>query len=323
MSFVLSSDDKYIPYCATTMLSIAIHNNGCRFFVMSEGLTDESKRKLNKIASKYECIVEYVLVQKEILDNLPMPKSDKLGHISLATYYRLFLGKLITEDVHKILYMDCDILVRGSLNELWATDIAEYALGAAYQIDKMTLERCRALDIPFSYGYFQAGVLLINLDYWRKNNLSQAFCDYISQNFDKIFYHDQDVLNAVLHEKVLRLPCKWNMTGNFFSSSIQYLNEIDEAGNIVRRNEDYKDEIVRNASNPIVIHYSSPLKPWKEGCTHIWRKEYLKYHKMAGYYGGMSFRDKSVIFFKIIMRWTKLDVAAFYLKSNMKIIRFN
>ena len=53
--------------------------------------------------------------------------------------------------------------------------------------------------------------MLINLKYWRKLQLSKACQEYISENFDKIELHDQDVLNALLYDKKKLLPIRWNL----------------------------------------------------------------------------------------------------------------
>ena len=67
-----------------------------------------------------------------------------------------------------------------------------------------------------SLGYFNAGVLLVNLRYWRENNLSESFFEIINKYPERLRYHDQDVLNIVLKEIKLTLPLKYNVQHGYF-----------------------------------------------------------------------------------------------------------
>lgn len=77
----------------------------------------------------------------------------------------------------------------------------------------MVFER---LEYDAEYGYFNAGVLLVNLKYWRDNNLTNAFLEYMSSHSDKLKTHDQDVLNALLHDKCKHVSRKWNTEEAFY-----------------------------------------------------------------------------------------------------------
>ena len=86
------------------------------------------------------------------------------AHYSIDTYTRLWIADLFPEDVDKVLYLDSDIIVAGDIGALWRTEMGDAVLGAV-TIPGST--RCAAFDIPESYGYFNSGVLLVNLARWR------------------------------------------------------------------------------------------------------------------------------------------------------------
>ncbi|EEO3279361.1 glycosyltransferase family 8 protein, partial [Salmonella enterica subsp. enterica serovar Rubislaw] len=89
-------------------------------------------------------------------------------------------------------------------------------------------------------GYFNAGVMLINNDEWRKNNVTQESLSMI--NSGKIFrYADQDVLNILLNGKVKYLQRKFN---NKTTLSVNF------------------DAEAKNIDNTIIMHYVTPNKPW-------------------------------------------------------------
>ena len=94
-----------------------------------------------------------------------------------------------------------------------------YKSYAAGVIPDMSIDDIRIynrLQYSPSLGYFNAGVLLVNLRYWRENNLSESFFEIINKYPERLRYHDQDVLNIVLKEIKLTLPLKYNVQHGYF-----------------------------------------------------------------------------------------------------------
>lgn len=289
MTIVLSTDNKYVMHCCVTIASILENNDDIDLYIISDDLSVENQEILNDLVSRYKCSIKYLFVDSKLLNNLPMPEGNDMSHISIATYFRLFIPQLIPQNISKVLYLDCDIVVRHSLRELWHTDIHEYALAAVYQNDSWALD-CKAhsrLDIPVSFGYFNAGVLLINLEFWRENNSFEKIIHFISNKYDLIISHDQDVLNAIFYDKTLRISCKWNMLSTYFTCDIHRYKE--------ERFLDYKESILNyHKNNPFIIHYVSKMKPWMYACRHPWKEEYYYYlskTKWAGWQPRFILRD--------------------------------
>jgi lipopolysaccharide biosynthesis glycosyltransferase len=205
-----------------------------------------------------------------------MPPLSQLSHISIATYYRLLIPELLPPTVDKVIYLDCDIVVRHSLDDLWNYPISGYGLGAVYQISNWSIDAIKRLGYPVSFGYFNAGVLLIDLKYWRENNISQQLFEYLDEKKEVIVYHDQDALNGLMYEKCCTLPCKWNMLNGFFKKNILTTSDIDN-GEIINNYNDYKKQILIEKDDPTIIHFAFKPKPWEAGCTHPYKKEYYKY----------------------------------------------
>lgn len=282
MNIVLATDDNFVQHCCVTITSILQHNTGVTFYVLTEGLSTENMRILHGLAALYKSELIIKVVDSDQVREFPMPVSH-LSHISIATYYRLFVSFILPKDIDKVLYLDCDIVVRGSLEDLFKEDLAEYALGAVYQnnewaVDTGSFER---LSIDPKYGYFNAGVLMINLKYWREHDLKHLFFDYTKKRHERILFHDQDVLNAVLYDKVKSINYKWNYMNNFFDKII----------GTYPQGTNYKPGV-----DPVVIHYVSVPKPWIKYCTHPFVDEYYRYLKLT------EFRDfkpiNSVAIFK-------------------------
>lgn len=180
------------------------------------------------------------------------------GHINYETYLRIIAPTIINED--KVLYLDSDLIVRDSLKELYSTDITNFAIAAVS--DPIGQIRKGELGIPDQFSYFNAGVLLMNLDYWRREKLSEILINYIYEMKNKLQYWDQDALNAKLYNQVVLLDAKWNIqTQSFCSDSI----EID------------------SLNNPYIIHFTGASKPWHISCENPFKDEYLEYLSLTTY----------------------------------------
>jgi len=282
MNIVVASDDNFVQHCGTMLVSLLENNkeNKIAVYLLSEGLSDENNEMLEDIVLTRGGDYNYILVDSELLVNLPMPDFSELSHISIATYYRLLIPNLLPTAVSKVIYLDCDIIIRKSIQDLWDTNIDNYAVGAIYQMTESTQEDTHRLNIPFSCGYFNAGVLLVNVEYWKEHNISIELMGFIRSHVDTIKYHDQDALNAVLHDKCLMLPCKWNMLTVFFRKNIFKVDDYNN-GVIVNSYNDYKNELKDVAFDPSIVHYVSRPKPWEKKCTHPFRSEYYKYLKLT------------------------------------------
>lgn len=193
-------------------------------------------------------------------------KSPISAHISIETYYRIILPNILSKNLNKVLYLDSDIIVNKNLADLWLVDIKSYALGAVF--DHKVQTRKEELNIPNNFVYFNAGVLLINLDYWRKHNLSENLLKFIRNYPDKLLYHDQDAINALLYDQVYLLNDKWNVQTASFESK-----EIDE----------------KVLKNPAIIHFTGASKPWHISNNNPYKSKYYQYLKLT------PFKDFDVI----------------------------
>lgn len=276
MNIVLASDDNFVQHCAVTITSILCNNSGVRLYLLTEGLSKYNEGQLQMLVSKLGGELKIVNIPKDFVNKLPMPKDINLSHISVATYYRLFIPELLPASVDKCIYMDCDIVVRKSLSSLYEVDLSNYAIGAVYQNDSWALysDVFGRLDIPQKYGYFNAGVLLINIDYWRKHDILSLMRNYLKNNFHLIVCHDQDVLNAVLYRETKILDCTWNMLSSYFTKSIFKHKE--------ERFVEYRRQILSGVKDdPAIVHFVSRPKPWEPLCYNPYTDDYYKYLELT------------------------------------------
>ena len=268
MNIVCCTDHNFIMPCGIMMYSLCKNNPSHRidfFVIIDESVTPSDKELLIQVTESYplsNCM--FCLIDGEKLNDLPrLDESNTKDYITKATYYRLFLQKILPESIDKVLYLDCDIICNGSIRELYSTDF-EDNIFATPDIAEGLIDRYNRLRYPQTQGYFNAGVLLINLKYWRENNVLNDFLDFITTHPDWIKLHDQDVLNKTFHDKKKHLPIKFNFQEGYLWREALY------------DYWKYEKEVIEARNNPVIIHYTN-IKPWWNTCVHPMAFVFLDY----------------------------------------------
>lgn len=147
--------------------------------------------------------LEYININKINCLN-PKGLNYNTGY-SKASMIRLYLSSLTTED--KILYLDTDLIVIDNIDELWDIDINNYY--AAGVIDQGAKTNLMTPNIPVDkFNYINSGVVLFNLKKIREDNKEQELDKFVNEN--KLYYPDQDTINAVFKNNILFLDNKYN-----------------------------------------------------------------------------------------------------------------
>ena len=181
------------------------------------------------------------------------------GHISLAAYARVFVADLLPSTWSKVLYLDCDLIVRQNFAEIWNLDLTGFA---AAGVQEPGTSRHAELGIPTSTPYINSGVLVINLTYWREHRVKDLLLSFICTYPDKLKFWDQDAINACLHQNMLQLPDRWNVTHSFYLGPYRSLTRIKAR------------ELINLQRNPAVVHFTGPTKPWMYIMTHPFQEQY-------------------------------------------------
>jgi lipopolysaccharide biosynthesis glycosyltransferase len=167
-------------------------------------------------------------------------------HITGEAYTRLFAASVLDPAIDKILYLDADLVVIDDLAPLWETDVANHALAAAP--DPYGAWRKQALGMPEAATYVNSGVMLLNLARWRRDGLTARLARYI-ESAGPLLFHDQDAVNAVLHDAVRVLGYRWNLQARMLRGAARSRLSDGRA-------------IAAAARAPAIVHYTSARKPW-------------------------------------------------------------
>lgn len=188
---------------------------------------------------------------------------NECGRFPKSIYFRFLIPEILN-DADRVLYLDCDILVRENILDFYNTDLNGLACAAIedQRGDDITIHN----RILMFSKYFNSGVLLMNLNYWREHDVAQQLIDYLRQYPERCWFPDQDALNAVLEGKVKFMDYRYNMQGEMLSHrcylrlSAQKWQDLDNA-----------------IGNPAIIHFTDTNKPWYKECKHPYRDEYQQF----------------------------------------------
>lgn len=265
INIVCAIDDQYTQHCGVMLTSLFENNKTVTFhvYVLSEYISKQNIVMLEDVSTKYSNSMEIKLIDKSYLEVAPV-----FGHITLSTYYRLLIPFYVPESVSKIIYLDSDIIVRDSIVGLWQIELKNNILAASPE--PLDLEHKVKLNLNEKDLYFNAGVLLINLEEWRKVDYSNKALTYLKNNASHLKCWDQDVLNATTQGQVLFIEPYWNAS--------EYIFKEPEKVDFLPI-----DEINRIALNPKIVHFTGGgyNKPWYYQNKHIYKFEYYKYLRIT------------------------------------------
>ncbi len=264
--FAFNIDQNYVRFCAVTLASIFENNKEEHIVahIIQDGLTDIDKQALTDFACQYGHEVKFYQPDPKVLEGFTIRKFKK--RITLATYYRCLISEILPNDIDKVIYLDCDILVLGKIRPFYDTDLEGNGVGVVDDMGAGDLIRYEILRYPKEYSYFNAGVLLIDLAYWRKHNISEQCVDYYHKNHERIMFNDQDILNALFYNSKKTLPYKWNMQDAFYRTKAQQSFTTEEL------------------LNPVILHFTN-RKPWDYDNQHPLKDLFFHYQNFTSWKG--------------------------------------
>lgn len=258
INIALTINNKYSKQASVTIVSLLNNlskDSFANIFIISNDINKKNKDKLLDLEKNNNCSLNFIKVD-DSLNNLFIGVKTH-GYISLNTYHRLILDQILPSDVNKVIYIDSDTLIFSDIKELYNTDISSFYLGAVLDIGaKKQLKKSKQNIDLF---YFNAGVLLLNINKLRKENFHKQIIEYIEKNRDNIYLGDQQILNELTHNKVYPLDKKWNIQISKYSSR-SYLT-----------------------CRPGIIHFITDQKPWNISSMQLHKHTWLKHLQMTSF----------------------------------------
>ena len=262
------------------------------FFLLDGGVTKEGKQQLASLKTIHNFEIEYIVPQlKEKLEGCP-----DISYYSMNAYSRLLLPELLP-DVDRILYLDCDMVVDGSLADLWNTDLEGRSLGVAIDTDHIVRKASRyyrRLNLIGNWS-FNSGMLLMDLKRIREKKLFQKTISWIAANRQSLKCPDQDGLNVLFKDDKKKVSVrynfihKWNFAAHLSIKTIQRIRKL---------NHDFADSM----EHPVIIHFIGTNKPTDYAFTGT-GDLYWKYLALTPWRNNKQGMAKS--FYARLLKWYK------------------
>jgi lipopolysaccharide biosynthesis glycosyltransferase len=263
ISLLFCCDPGFVQHMAVAMVSLLENSRDCcfRITVVTRKPFERVEAKLRRTLAPYGAVGDLRIVTFSPSDDIPLPVSERLP---IDAYLRIWVARFFPPDIDKILYLDSDLVVLGNIAQIWNAELGSKLLAA---VPIPGSDRWKLHETPPEYGYFNSGVMLLNLRDWRARECESTALDYIRRHPERLLDADQDVLNACFYNSWVALPYVWNVISPFYKRS--HPLGLPEP------------EITRIQRDAKIVHYNGVAKPWLYGCDHSRTADYLRYLKLT------------------------------------------
>lgn len=287
------SSDFYAPYTGISMFSLCKNNRDLAFRlnVIDTGISEENKKKMRSVAEQFDkelVFHDYKVLEAFIRDELKLPICSG----SYATYIKVFPDRIFTES-DRILFVDGDTIINGSIRGLLETDLTDYVFAAVKvplinevrvykenNPDNIRLEYAKKF---LESGYYNIGIFYCNLIRWREEDFGTKILATREAHLPRMTQaHDVPIDEMMMNLAVLEnpekhyareLPAVYNSTNHNIphyrakKSALMcgYINEQD---------------FERAYYHPVIIHYCI-FKPWNVDCFTRYKNLVRRYKRQS------------------------------------------
>jgi len=274
MNILYVTDDNYAMQSGISMISLLEHNKELKevvVFIADTGISEKNRAYLKQIAESYDRELYLISALEYVEQHL---HGYNMSGFSPVVMVRLFMTEYLPDTVEKILYLDGDTLVPGSLKDLDELNMGDRCLAAVPELYMPPHKKQISVGFKKEETYYNSGVLLCNLQKWREDHVLDTFMTFFRENADKLLFPDQDVLNYCFRGNILTLPFRYN-----FSTNLPYF----PYDSVKKIQPEYcrisPVEYQRDLKHPVIIHYLGDERPWFRGNFNICRHLFEKYKK--------------------------------------------
>ena len=251
-------DKNFLFGCGVSIASVMLHNRDSDFIfhVFIDTVPEAEKQHFAQLAKDYKTCIQIHIVNCDRLKAFPTTKNW-----SVAMYFRFIIGDYFIGQQPRVLYLDADIVCQGSIKPLATLLLGDSVAGVVPERDKKWWRsRSQSLECPaIENGYFNSGVLLLNIPAWASESVSSKAMSLLSDKnvTRKLSFMDQDILNIILAGKVTFIEGKYNTQFSLnYELKTAFVNPINDG--------------------TVLIHYVGPTKPWHNWANYPSATPFLK-----------------------------------------------
>lgn len=272
MNILVTLDRHYLKPLSVLLCSLFLCHpqDGFDVYVISHDLTQEDLTPVRSLCERFCSRLHLIAVDESCFADAPT-----LRYYSKAMYYRLLAAQLLPQDMDRILYLDPDILIIGSLRALYDMEMGDMLYAAAMHAGLIPLSgpvNQIRLQNHEAKAYYNSGVLLMNLGAIRREVNPEDIFAYVTEKRNVLILPDQDVLNGLYGARILPIDeCLYNYDARKYS---EYL--------IASQGERDMNWVMAHTA---VLHFCGKNKPWNKTCRGRFAALYKHYMQQAERYG--------------------------------------
>lgn len=263
---VCATDVNYVRPM-TVMLRSALANlcpdRTASIHIVDGGVSAADRDMVERSLQPGRATIHWVRVSESRYSGMPL-----WGRMRVSTYFKLALTDVLPAHADRAIWLDCDLLVVSDLSRLWDTSLeGRHLIAAQDSIVPLVSSTCgivhhERLGIARGAKYFNAGVMLVDVERWRGDGTPERVLAYLREFHDSVYFWDQEGLNAVLAGKWGELDPRWNQNANLPRSRRHpFGGSSNSAAN----------------GDAWIIHFAGNVKPWRYPGSDPKRLLYFRY----------------------------------------------
>ena len=264
-----ATDDNFAQHCAVMICSLLENTKTPEeiffYMLLTSDLKEENKRIFEDLIKKYNSHINFVFVPSKFFEKLPTNNS-----FTKNAFSRVFIPDVLP-NIEKIIYLDCDIVVKGDIKKLWSMEMNNKTISAVQNYSLKNIYE-NVLNFTQDY-YFNSGVLVIDLIRFEKNKIKEKVIDFATKNSTKLIHPDQQSLYYALYNDWNELPLAWNFI--YLTPKSKTLSN-------------YSPQIYNAIKNPKIIHFVGGNKPTNPENSGLFKQIYFYYLAMTPFKRNMT-----------------------------------
>jgi lipopolysaccharide biosynthesis glycosyltransferase len=249
MHVVFASDKCYAEHLAVAICSLCENNRELplSIYIVNADFDQQAWNSLESISKRYGHGLTDIKIAEQELDALVIT-----SYYKKAAYYRLLIADKLP--IPKALYLDADVVVRGPIDELYSTNVEDCYLAAVIDPE---FTRHHDLEMSPDAKYFNSGVMLLNLERWRRDRVKEMVIRFIKRKPTAVLHVDQCGINSVVNGRWKELHPRFNLQRTLFHKRTFFYSWTSKGLGLFPNGE-----LAAANGDPVIVHYSGADKPW-------------------------------------------------------------
>lgn len=281
-SIVYASDDHYASLAGVSMISLFRNNRDFKLlnvYILADQISKKNIARLKAIGEKYHRNVYILDVDRQmqhLMENGVEGYANAVGGKGLTAFSRLFISELLP-DVERVVYLDCDTLVRGSLKELFTMDLHGKPIAMAF--DCLHNLYKKYINVSLDMCYYNSGVMVIDVQQWKDKNCLDRILDHLQHVRNNYPLVDQDFINVVLGQDITLMDMKYNYLSQYCLYDYESIKDVYG----LKPPYFWKNSQWVRPDQAVVLHFCGQTfgRPWFKNSKHPYKKVYDRYYNIS------------------------------------------